>query len=68
MKTEAAVAAVKNQLNDKWQAVQERVSDTARDVSRTTNDYVRENPWRLLAIATLAGLVIGFLLGNRDQD
>ena len=53
-------------MNEKFQAIQERVGETARNVSRTTDEYVHENPWKTIAMVAAAALIVGLLLGNRD--
>jgi len=65
MKTENLAATVKSQLNDRFQAVQQRVGETARDLSRSTDEYVHDNPWRTIAIVAAAALILGFLFGSR---
>ncbi|MBS0544701.1 MAG: DUF883 family protein [Proteobacteria bacterium] len=52
------VAEAKARLGDARIAVAER----ARGAADATNEYVRENPWRVLAIAAVAGLVVGAIL------
>jgi ElaB/YqjD/DUF883 family membrane-anchored ribosome-binding protein len=46
--------------------VQSRISETAKNVSNVTDEYVHDHPWQTLAIAAVIGCVIGFLVGNRD--
>lgn len=41
------------------------VSQRARHVAGATNDYVKENPWRVLGIAAAAGFITGFLISRR---
>ena len=65
MKTENLAATVKSQLNDRFHAVQQRVGETARDLSRSTDEYVHDNPWRTIAIVAAAALILGFLFGSR---
>ena len=65
MKTENLAATVKSQLNDRFHAVQQRVGETARDLSQSTDEYVHENPWRTIAIVAAAALILGFLFGSR---
>ena len=65
MKTANLTGTVKAQLNDRLQEMQQRVEETARNVSRTTDEYVHENPWRTIAIVAAAALVLGFLFGSR---
>jgi len=51
-----------NRLRD----MQQRVTETAKNVSNVTDEYVHDHPWQTLAIAAVIGCVIGFLVGNRD--
>ena len=46
--------------------VQNRITETAKNVSNVTDEYVHDHPWQTLAIAAVLGCVIGFLIGNRD--
>lgn len=46
---------------------QERARQAALDAGRATDQYVRENPWKMVLIATLAGCAIGLLL-SRSND
>ena len=55
-----------SEMTDRLQDWQKRVSETARNVGKATDDYVRENTWTSIACAALVGCVIGFLLGRRD--
>ena len=41
------------------------VTDKARGAADATHEYVRENPSKVVGIAALAGLVIGYLLSRR---
>ena len=46
--------------------VQSRISETAKNVSNVTDDYVHDHPWQTVAMAAVIGCVIGFLIGHRD--
>src|SRR5689334_22393828 len=37
----------------------------ARQTAHVTDEYVQENPWRVVAMAAGVGLVIGLLVGRR---
>ena len=54
-----------SEMTDRLQDWQKRVTDTAKNVSKATDDYVRENTWSSIACAALFGCVIGYLLGSR---
>jgi ElaB/YqjD/DUF883 family membrane-anchored ribosome-binding protein len=56
-----------NELTERLQDFQQRAADTARNVRDVTDEYVHENAWTSVAIAALAGCVIGFFLG-RGRD
>jgi ElaB/YqjD/DUF883 family membrane-anchored ribosome-binding protein len=40
--------------------------DKSRVAARKTDEYVHENAWRTIAIAVGIGVLIGFLLKDRD--
>lgn len=54
-------------MSGKFQDWQQRATETARNVGRATDDYVRENTWTTVAIAAMLGCVVGFLLANRKD-
>jgi ElaB/YqjD/DUF883 family membrane-anchored ribosome-binding protein len=54
-------------VKDRLQDFQERATETARNVCGATDEYVHENAWTSVAIAAVAGCVIGFFLG-RGRD
>jgi ElaB/YqjD/DUF883 family membrane-anchored ribosome-binding protein len=56
-----------NDLTERLQDFQQRATETARNVRDVTDEYVHENAWTSVAIAALAGCVIGFFLG-RSRD
>ena len=60
-KVEGRIGEAKSRLDDARIAVAERAS---RDAG-ATNEYVRDNPWRVLGGVAAAALVIGFLLRRR---
>lgn len=60
-KIEGKLDEAKSRLGDARIAVTEK----ARVAADATNEYVRENPWKILGVAAAAGLVIGFLLSRR---
>jgi ElaB/YqjD/DUF883 family membrane-anchored ribosome-binding protein len=65
MKTEYSPARIRSQLSDRFQAMQERMGETAKDVSRSTDEYVHENPWKSIAIVAVAALLLGIIFGGR---
>lgn len=52
-------------MTDKLQDWQKRMTETAKTVGTSTDQYVRENTWTSVAFAAVIGCVIGFLLANR---
>jgi ElaB/YqjD/DUF883 family membrane-anchored ribosome-binding protein len=53
----AKVASVKEKLADARNLVQGRY----RVVSESTDDFVHESPWKAIALAAVAGLIVGLL-------
>jgi len=50
---------------DKVQDMQTAVVETSREVAGTADDYVRENPWRAVAISAGVGLLVGMLIARK---
>jgi ElaB/YqjD/DUF883 family membrane-anchored ribosome-binding protein len=55
------------EMTEKLQDFQQRAAETARNVCGATDEYVHENAWTSVALAAVAGCVIGFFLG-RSRD
>ena len=54
-------------MTDKLQDWQKQATETARNVTEATDQYVRENTWTSIAFAAVLGCIIGyFLSGRRD--
>jgi len=53
------------EISDKLQDWQKQVGETAKTVSKATDEYVHENAWSSLAFAAVLGCVVGYLLGAR---
>ncbi|WP_018149982.1 DUF883 family protein [Leeia oryzae] len=49
----------------KAQTLQENAVVLGKEVATSTNDYVKENPWRVIAAAAGIGLVTGLLIGRK---
>jgi ElaB/YqjD/DUF883 family membrane-anchored ribosome-binding protein len=49
----------------KAQEVQAAALETGKELAEKTDDYVRENPWRAVAISAGVGLVIGMLISRK---
>ncbi len=45
--------------------MQTAVVDKAKEVGRTTDEFVHENPWKSIGVAAGVGLVVGLLIGRR---
>jgi ElaB/YqjD/DUF883 family membrane-anchored ribosome-binding protein len=43
------------------------ISDRARETVKVADGYVREQPWQAIGMTAAAGVLIGFLLGRREQ-
>jgi ElaB/YqjD/DUF883 family membrane-anchored ribosome-binding protein len=44
-----------------------QVKGQARQVSRTTDTYVRDNPWQVVGIAAVVGIALGILMTRRSD-
>ena len=62
-KVKMALAAAKSALSDG--AAQ--VKGQAKQVSRTTDTYVRDNPWQVVGIAAVVGIALGILMTRRSD-
>ncbi len=62
-KVKMALTAAKSALYDG--AAQVRTQ--AREVGRTTDSYVRDNPWQVVGIAAVVGIVFGVLMTRRSD-
>ncbi len=66
----AAVAAQRvgeslDQSKEALAEVQALVSERTRECMRTTDHYVRDNPWQAVGIAAGVGLILGLLMSRR---
>jgi ElaB/YqjD/DUF883 family membrane-anchored ribosome-binding protein len=62
-KVKIALAAAKSALADGAAQVRSQ----AREVSKTTDTYVRDNPWQVVGVAAVIGLVVGILAAKRSD-
>ena len=62
-KVKIALAAAKSAIADSAAQVKEQ----ARQAGKTTDTYVRENPWQVVGIAALIGLAVGILSTRRSD-
>ncbi len=51
-------------LGDKGKEIQEQVSKSCQNVCKTTDQFVRDNPWWTVGMVGVAALVVGLLLGQ----
>lgn len=49
----------------KAQEMQAAALETGKEIAKTTDEYVHENPWKAVAIAAGAGLVLGVLIARK---
>ena len=61
---EEYIEPMKSRFTDKMGDIQYRVTDTAKSVSRATDRYVRDNPWKTVAVVALAACMFGWLLNS----
>ena len=49
----------------KAQDVQATAMETGKEVAKSTDEYVRENPWKAVAISAGVGLLVGMLIARK---
>jgi ElaB/YqjD/DUF883 family membrane-anchored ribosome-binding protein len=62
-KVKIALAAAKSALSDGAAQVRSQ----ARQVTKTTDTYVRDNPWQVVGIAALIGMAVGIIATRRSD-
>jgi ElaB/YqjD/DUF883 family membrane-anchored ribosome-binding protein len=62
-KVKMALAAAKSALSDS--AAQ--IRGQARTVTKTADNYVRDNPWQVVGIAAVVGIAVGVMLTRRSD-
>jgi ElaB/YqjD/DUF883 family membrane-anchored ribosome-binding protein len=62
-KVKMALSAAKSALSDGAATV--RVQ--ARQVTKTTDSYVRDNPWQVVGIAAVIGIALGVMMTRRSD-
>lgn len=62
-KVKMAMAAAKSAITDG--AAQ--VRGQAQQVTRTTDGYVRDNPWQVVGIAAVVGIALGMMMTRRSD-
>jgi len=60
-RTEQNLRLAKARLND----LEDSVLEKTKMAARATDEYVHENPWRTIGVATGIGIAIGLLLNRR---
>lgn len=50
-------------LQDRFHALQTRMTQQARDAARATDQYVHAHPWQSVGVAVTGGLVAGLVIG-----
>jgi ElaB/YqjD/DUF883 family membrane-anchored ribosome-binding protein len=56
------------EMTDKVQDFQRKATETARNVTQATDEYIRDNTWTSIACAALVGCIIGYLLSSGRED
>lgn len=54
------------QTKEYLQDFEDSIVDKSRTAARITDEYVHENAWRTIGLAIGVGILVGFLLRNRD--
>jgi ElaB/YqjD/DUF883 family membrane-anchored ribosome-binding protein len=62
-KVKIALAAAKSALSDGAAQVKHQ----ARQATKSTDTYVRDNPWQVVGIAAVIGIAVGFLASRRSD-
>jgi ElaB/YqjD/DUF883 family membrane-anchored ribosome-binding protein len=65
------VETVKDAYEESKQSVRElgqAAVDTSKEAVAVSDEWVRGNTWKLLAVAALAGLIIGLLARSHDEE
>jgi ElaB/YqjD/DUF883 family membrane-anchored ribosome-binding protein len=62
-KVKIALAAARSALSDGAAQVRSQ----AKQVTKTTDTYVRDNPWQVVGVAALIGIAVGILATRRGD-
>ena len=65
MKIEQVTKPVKEGFTEAYHNVQDEVTGKARYVVHSADEWVHDNPWKLIALVAVTSLILGVLLGNR---
>jgi len=67
-----SAAAARARIQESLQVVKEHlvtaetaVIERTRQAAKATDEYVHENPWKVIGISALAGAVVGMLIARR---
>jgi ElaB/YqjD/DUF883 family membrane-anchored ribosome-binding protein len=52
------------EMTDKFQDLQRRAGETAKNVGQATHRYVHENAWASIAMAAVLGCLVGYILAS----
>jgi ElaB/YqjD/DUF883 family membrane-anchored ribosome-binding protein len=61
---EESLDNIKMKFND----VRNSVVDKTKEYARTTNSYIRKNPWAVIGISAGFAFLVGMLIGRRRDD
>jgi ElaB/YqjD/DUF883 family membrane-anchored ribosome-binding protein len=61
------IAMKTTELTDKIQDWQKSAMENARNIGQETDEYIRDHTWTSIALAAVAGCVVGLLLGRRHD-
>ncbi|WP_409017619.1 YqjD family protein [Caballeronia sp. LZ008] len=51
-------------MKDKLSDTQDAFVRKYRNAADTTDDFVRENPWKAIVVAALGGVIVGMLVSR----
>lgn len=60
-RAQASVDAAKLRLTDAG----ERMTVKSREAAKATDEYVHQNPWQSIGVATGLGVLLGYLIGRK---
>lgn len=61
-KFEATLKNAKKEMLD----LEENVVEKIKDAAHTTDKYVKDHPWNMIAVGACVGLLVGFLAGRKS--
>ena len=54
-----------SKMGERMHDIQNRVGESARNISSSADEYVHHHPWQTVAVVGLVACLLGFLFGNR---